>query len=140
MSHNYNFFSVFRVFVPCSWGIPFFMGFSRSRVRPRSGCCRVGGSGVVRPPACQPRTSHAPRPTQAGGGSPFLRSVPPFRYRPSFLLPPLKAASLAFVRLARVCLACVCLAVIMCVILRKLACGGSRAVVLRAAHFHCIHL
>lgn len=105
------------------------MGFSRSRVRPRSGCCRVGGSGVVRPPACQPRTSHAPRPTQAGGGSPFLRSVSPFRYRPSFLLPPLKAASLALVRLARVCLACVCL-----------ACGGSRAVVLRAAHFHCIHL
>lgn len=108
---------------------PFFLGLLRSRVRPRSGCCRVGGSGVVRPPACQPRTSHAPRPTQAGGGSPFLRSVPPFRSVRPFLLPPLKAASLAFVRLARVCLSRVCL-----------ACGGSRAVVLRAAHFHCIHL
>lgn len=108
------FFSVFL------WGVSFFNGASLfswgSPVLASARGLAAVASGVrgwfARPPASHAQ-SHAPRPTRAGGGSPFLRSVRPFRFRPSFLLPPLKAASLAFVRLARVCLACVCLAVIM---------------------------
>lgn len=130
MSHNYKFF--FRCFVSLflvHGVLPFFLGFCRSASARGLAAVASGVRGVsARPPASHTQ-SHSPRPTRAGGGSPFLRSVRPFRFRPSFLLPPLKAASLAFVRLARVCLSRVCL-----------TCGGSRAVGLRAAHFHCIHL
>lgn len=140
MSHNYKFFSVFRVFVPCSWGFPFLFGVPPLSRPPavwllsRRG---FGGGSPARLPA-----THQPCATPNPGGRGFSLSSfrSSFSFRPSFLLPPLKAASLAVVRLARVCLSRVCLAVIMCVILSVLACGGSRAVVLRAAHFHCIHL
>lgn len=88
MSLQLQFF--FRVSLGCllfQWGIPFFMGFARSRVRPRSGCCRVGGSGGVRPPARQPRTQPCATPNPCGRGSslssfrssfsfPFLLSAP----------------------------------------------------------------
>lgn len=115
MSHNYNFyFPCFSGVSPFSKGHPFFL-WGSSVLASARGLAAVA-SGVrgwfARPPASHAR-SHAPRPTRAGGGRPFLHSVPPFHFRSSFLLPPLKAASLAVVRLARVCLACVCLAVIM---------------------------
>lgn len=87
MSLQLQFF-FFRVSLGCllfQWGIPFFMGFARYRVRPRSGCYRVGGFGggpPARPPATHAAMRHA-QPVRAGVVPFFISfllfiSVPPF--------------------------------------------------------------
>lgn len=106
---NYNFF--FRVSLGCllfQWGIPFFMGFSRSRVRPRSGCCRVGGSGVVRPPARQPRTKPCATPNPCGRGFSLSSFRSSFSF-PSVLFAPAVKGSQPRVRPPCACMSRVCM-------------------------------